>query len=288
MTEIYKPPGCLTLEELGDSQIRVGIQGAPFTGKTWASLSFPNPIILSLDRKVSAHGGDNVMIVPFHDVGFIDKIVKRPGTKAPPSTKDAILEWLLMEGTKLAKNQTLIVDGSTAVEEAFHTWYRYNEDTLAMTKSGQIDAFVEWSLKKDFFGDLFSRLKSIPCNVVYIVHEAEKSDKDNNATGKIRPLMTGQVRDRLCGNFTDWFRSHVISKPVNEEQRKKLKEWGGVDDSTIKEWIDSTPTSYQSIHLWQTQPDSICDCGTTSLVGAPKYIIADYKMFAKYKRNKQP
>ena len=284
MSDLYKPPGSLSLTEMGQSQIRLGIQGAPFTGKTWSSLSFPNPIILSLDRKVSAHADSNVIVIPFHDVGFVDKIIKKPGVQAPPSVKEAIPIWLRTEGIKLSKEQTLIIDGSTSIAEAFHAWYFFNETELASTTRGEIDGFVQWNLKVSYFGELFAAFKSIPGNVIYILHETEKTDKDNKSTGKLRALITGQVKDSIAGNFTDWFRSIVIGKPKDKEQRDKTKVWAGIDDATLDEWIAASPSTYQSIHLWQTQGDELCDCGSSSLVNAPKYILADYKSFAKYRK----
>ena len=283
MSDIYIPPGCKTVKELGDSQIRLGLQGFPFTGKTYASLTFPNPIILSLDRKVSAHNAA-ALVVPMHDASFIDSIVKRPGTQCPPQTKEAITTWLSKEGVKLHRDQTLIIDGSTAVEESYHTWFRYNEDTLALSKKGEYNKFIQWTLKKDYFGELFALFKMVPCNVIYIVHESEKSDKDGMSTGKIRPLMTGQVGDKMAGNFTDWFRCIVVNKPNTPEEIAKLKASHDVDDATLKEWIASSDPSYKSIHLWQTQGDATCDCGSSSMQKLPKYILATYESFHKYKR----
>jgi len=287
MTDLYKPPGSLFAHELPESQIRLGIQGAPFTGKTWASLTFPNPVILSLDRKVSAHAPKDAIIIPFHDVRFIDSLVRRAGTQAPPSTKEAITRWLTTEGVKLSNQQTLILDGSTSIEEAFHIWYNFNETELASTKSGEIDGFVQWNLKKSYWGELFACMKAIPGNVIYIVHEGERSDKNGVATGKLYPLLTGQVGNKLAGNFTDWFRTTVISKPKDKDEAKKLRDWAGIDEQTLQEWIESTPKEYQSIHLWQTQGDSVCDCGTSTLTNCPKFILADYKSFSKYRKTNE-
>lgn len=49
MSELYIPPGCTTLDKIEDSQIRVGIQGPPFSGKTTAALTFPNPVAASFE-----------------------------------------------------------------------------------------------------------------------------------------------------------------------------------------------------------------------------------------------
>lgn len=285
--EIYTPPGCKPLSEIGDAQIRVGLQGPAFSGKTTAALTFPNPIILSIDRKVSAHSHrSDVILIPFHDVTFVDKIVKRDGLQAPPNRKDALIRWLSTEGIKLKSNQTLILDHSTGIEENFHIWFNFNENELASTKNGMIDSFVRWNMAKAYFEELHSCLKSVPANVIYICHETPKYDKEGKDTGKLRPLLAGQSGDKLGQNLTDFFRSIPIAKPKNPEAVKKFKEVWRLSDSTYEEWITSTDTAHETIYLWQTQADDVCDCGTNSLFNSPKYVIANHKTFLKYRKTK--
>lgn len=286
--EIYIPNGCKTLADLAQGQIRLGLQGEPFSGKTTASLTFPNPAILSFDRKTSAHQHrSDVIDIPFYNPFFVDSIVKRAGVQCQPNRKDALLKWLSTEGLKLKSNQTLILDGSTGVEEAYHQWFSENSH-LAVTKQGDKNDFIEWRMKNDFFGDLHTALKSLYCNVIYICHECPDRDKKGELNGKIRPLLTGQSGDKLAGNMTDHFRSIAIGKPTNDQQRLKIKEWGQIDDATLKEWIDSTPPTHQTVYLWQTTSDELCECGTSSLYLCPKYVVANYSSFSKYrKQNKQ-
>jgi AAA domain len=287
MSNIYKPEGSSFLSDLETSQIRLGIQGPPFSGKTTSTLTFPNPVTLSFDKKLNQHTHrSDVIVVPFWNDSFVDSIYPRSGTQAPVNRKDALLKWLSSEGQKLTPEQTLIADGSTFIEESFHIWYRYNEDELALsTKTGKIDHFVQWNLKKSYFEELFCLFKTLQCNVVYITHESPDRDEKGNLNGKIRPLLTGQMCDKMAGNFTDWFRLVVKNKPeLNEDNVKKAKEAYGIDRDTLVEWINSTPTGYNSIHLWQTQPDEQFDGGTSSLFNAPKLVIANYSVFNKYKR----
>ena len=286
--KIYTPPWCGSLAELPDGQIRCGIQGPPFEGKTTAALTFPNPIILSFDRKVTAHNHrTDVILVPFHDVGFVDKIVKRDGILAPPNRKEALIKWLNTEGIKLTTDQTLILDGSTGIEESYHLWFKQNESALAVGRDGSINSFAEWKYKNNYFEELHSCLKSVPCNVIYITHEAPDRDKKGELNGKIRPLLTGQSGDKLAGNFTDFFRAIAISKPATPEQRKKVMDWGKIDEGTLNEWIASTPSDHSTVYLWQTQSDELCDCGTSSMRGCPKYVIASYKTFSKYRTQRK-
>ena len=282
--EVYKPAGCKPLSELPDGQVRLLVFGPPFSGKTTGSLTFPNPVALSFDRKLTAHTHrEDVFNVPFYDGAFCDGIIRRNGLATPPNRRDALLKWLLTEGVKLTVNQTAVLDNSTGIEEAFHTQYGLNP---VISKAGEIDAFAEWRQKVDFFGDLFTALKAMHCNVVYICHEAPDRDKKGELNGKIRPLMTGQVADKMGGNFTDCFAAITIAKPNGDDAFKKMCAHFKIDEATGKEWVASTPPTHGTIYLWQTQSDELRSCGTTSLYNCPKYILADFKSFAKYRKQK--
>lgn len=284
---LYKPKGSIYLSEIEDSSIRLGIQGAPFSGKTTAALTFPNPVIISFDKKISAHlHRTDVPLIPFYNPAFVDTIIKRAGTQAPPETKDAIIKWLQTEGLKLSHEQTLLVDGLTGIEDWFHIWYKYNENELALSKKGEFNKFVQWDLKKQFFTELWNAFKAMSCDIVMVTHEQDDRNKDGSYNGKIKPLLTGQAADKMCGNFTDWVRQLVISKPKDEESLTKIMAKYGVSKATVKEWCDATPTEYGSIHLWQTQGDDILDGGCSSLENTPKFILSNYKTLLRYKKNK--
>src|ERR1017187_902817 len=98
--EIYTPPNCTTLEKVTKQQIRLGVQGYPGSGKTFAALTFPNPIVLNLDRGLGAHQGrSDVIEIPFYQKAF---------SGGKETCKDKLVEWLEREGPKLTDQQTLI------------------------------------------------------------------------------------------------------------------------------------------------------------------------------------
>ncbi len=284
-SEIYKPNNSKFLSELEDSQVRIGFQAPPFEGKTYAALTWPNPVIASFDGKVTAHLHRNdVPILPFYNPGYVDSLVRRESSAFKPNRKDALTKFLDTEGQKLSHEQTLILDGCGGIETAFHEWYKDREDALARTKKGDIDKFVQWNLKKDYFDELWNAVRSLKCDVIFICWEQVDRSEDGSLNGKIKPILTGQAGDRLGGNFTDWFAVMAISKPSGQEQRQKLKDWAKISDSTLEEWISSTPSDYQAIHLFQTQDDNLRSCGSSSLHGCPKYIVANYTTFNKYRK----
>ena len=119
--------------------MRVGIQGFGGTGKTWAALTFPNPIVLNLDRGLGAHiGRSDVLEIPFYSQTFCKSMLPK---YAYSDLKEIILLWLRSEGMKLSPEQTLIFDSNTSLQNAYHSWFKANELQLALSKNGQIDSF---------------------------------------------------------------------------------------------------------------------------------------------------
>lgn len=283
-SELYIPPGCSTLADLKDiPQIRLGLQGLPKIGKTWAALTFPNAIVLSIDRGLGAHiGREDVIEIPFWNPEFVDKIVPRYMNNKvlyAPNKSDAIPKWLQTEGQKLTAAQTLVIDGSTGLQNAFETEYNYHPLT---TKGGAIDDFAPWRLKKAYFGELCELLKTLKCHVIYICHETPDRDKKGELNGLVRPLLTGQFGDELASHFTDWFRCLACEKPKTAERIKAFKEAFSLTDEGFKWWMEKSTTD--TIYYWQTMSDNLAKCGTSSLVNAPKYILADYSSFQNYQR----
>ena len=266
----------MALSELKDKpQIRLGLQGYPGTGKTWAALTFPNPVVMSGDRGLGAHlGRSDVLEVPFYSRDFCKTILPNN----PDNKKDCLILWLEREGRKLEPDQTLILDSSTAIESWYHAEWRRNP---AVTKQGKIDDFAEWGIKNTYFGDLFDKLTELRCHVVYIAHEADKKDKDGSYSGKIRPLMTGQTADKMAGRFTDWFRQLTCDKPKETPATDKLRNWG-MSSSEFSAMCNTYPRN--TIYYWQTESDDIFDGKCSSLVNFPRYLPASYASFSAYMR----
>jgi len=272
----YIPPNTNNLSKTKDlPQIRLGLQGYPGTGKTWAALTFPNPLVLNLDRGLGAHIGRDINEIPFYDATFC-KSVKNP--YLPTDLKDVLMMWIEKEGKKLEPDQTLIIDGLTGIQNAYHKWYTVNQ---VYTKAGKVDDFAEWNLKKVFMSEFFEATKFLKCHVVVIAHEADKKEKDGGYAGKVRPLLTGQFGDELVSHFTDWFRAHSNDKPTAEVPEQKLKDFGMTKDE-YKKFCDSFPRN--TIYYWQTEGDSVFDGKCSSLTLFPKFIPANYSSFDKFRR----
>jgi len=280
-TELYKPPGCVSLDTLKERpQIRLGIQGYGGTGKTWSALTFPNPIVLNLDRGLGAHQGrSDVIEIPFYKKEFAGN-----GNEL----KDKLLVWLEKEGMKITSSQTLVFDGCTSLQNAYHRWFADNQFSF-LTKSGKVDDFAEYQVKKKYFAEIFELFKKLHCDVIFIAHEAAQRDKSTTPgqpgeyTGKIRPLLSGQFNDEILNHMTDWFRQHASDKPdLTQEIKPTTLAAFGMSSKEFIEMCNSFPRN--TTYYWQTDSDSNFDGKCSSLVSFPKFLKADYSSFLKYSR----
>lgn len=281
---IYIPPNVKSLaEETELPQIRLGIQGPSNVGKTWASLTFPNPIIIPFDRGHGAHiGRADVLNVKMYDPDFVRKYAN--DSEGIVNRKHALIKWIKSEGTKLTSNQTLILDALVGIQEAFEE-YEDKHPTYS-SKTGKKDDYAAWKNKIIYFGELMTMLKSLKCHIILISHETPDRGTDGELNGKLRPILTGQFGDQLRSHFTDWVRAHATNKPTEDKiQEKALPLWKFKDKKQFMDMLDSFGGSdYNTFHYWQLSSDSLCDCKTSSLVNYPHYIPARFNDFKRFMR----
>lgn len=278
---LYIPAGCKSLAEVQDiPQIRLGIQGYPGTGKTYAALTFPNPLVANMDRGLGAHiGRSDVIDVPFYDPAFCRTV--NPQHKGLQSLKDTLQLWLDKEAFNLEPNQTLVWDGCSTTQKAYHKWVEDNKfSSLFLSKDGKFDARKEWGEKIKYFDTLLEMLKGLRCHLVFITHEVEKKEDDGVYRGKIRPLLSGQSGDQIVKDFTDWFRQLSCDKPTDYTEDKPM--WGMKRDE-FKKFCESFPRN--TIYYWQLEGSDLFDGKCSSLVNFPRFLPATYDSFVKYRRN---
>lgn len=280
MTELYRPKDS---EQLVPAyQLRVALQGNFGTGKSRAALTFKNPVYANLDRNVPAEfaAREDIINLPFHNGIFCDKYrMRNPGVpQKAPNRKDAFLEFLRGEATKLSTEQTLIVDSYRQVEIAFHVQYDYDKQP---NKQGVFNPFEEWRQKIEYFQELGVYYKELKCDVIVCVHEVPDRNEEGKIVG-IKPALSGQSGDTLGTDFTDYYRSIAIAKPKPEHAQMFIQQWG-ISQLMLNDWMASTKTD--TIYIWQTQSDSTVKC-KCSLIGAPKFLIANSSSIEKY-RTKQ-
>jgi len=286
MSELYIPPDTYTLEHAYSSQVRLGIYGRPGSGKTWAALTFPNPVVLNLDNKLGAHlGRKDVTVVPLNDPEYIWNVLKvsnepykygRHSTnnpKLPSNRRDAVIKWLSEHGAKLIPEQTLILDSWTSLQNSFH---EQQDLEPAYTAQNKVNDFHPWMEKIKYSARVCKLLEGLKCNVVVTFHEhAERDIKSGELLDSFQPLMQGKFIAELAGHFTDFFRARVIPKfNVKKEQVVINAPPGG--DYAIQEDRE---------FFWQIRQDVESESQTTSLtkVGNFKYIKATYEEFCKWR-----
>lgn len=250
----YIPPNSLNLKDAPKSQIRLGLQGAPVSGKTFALITAPNLVVLDFDRKMGAHAGKDITIIPFYDDSFVNSIVNKSFIDAPANRRDSLLKWLRVHGPKLNESQTLAIDSMTMVEESFG---QQTDLEPVYTKENKLDHFDFWDRKIDYYRDIFILFKSFKCNIITTWHESIMTDPKGVPTGKLYPILTGQAGKKLQAKFTDWFRQTALNTDPYDGT-KKLNETG---------------------YFFQTQPDSLVNCGCSIPGGLKKFVPATWDVF---------
>lgn len=225
-------------------------------------------------------GRADVVEIPFYKKEFCKLI---DPNYEPARMKDVFITWFEKHGSKLNPDQTLVWDGCTPTQTAYHVWYEANKHKY-LTNQGKVNEFAEWNQKCTFFGTFFNIIKTLPCHVVFICHEAEKKEKTGEYAGKVRPLLTGQMGDELVSHFTDFFRQFSVAKPkdYNAVTADKLALWGMKTPAEFKAMCDTFVG--ETIYYWQTASDDIFDAKASSMVQAPRFIPASYSSFEKYRR----
>lgn len=276
--KIYIPEGAQSLENAIDAQFRLGIQGFPGTGKTWAATTFLNTVFLNLNRGLGAHiGRKDILEVKLYDPSVIDKWAKRTEASTP-NQRDAVINWLEKEGMKLTAEQTLVCDNATELDGAFHREEALNP---TITAQGKIDDRAPWKNKITYFSNLFAIFQYLKCNVIFLAHEIDYKEKDGTYKGKVRPILTGQAGDRMVGSFTDWFRAHSGTKPKPPFDKEKLANWK-MTEKEFESMLNTFPGN--TFYFWQCMGDDIFDAKASSLVNPPLYMPANYEHFNKWRR----
>jgi len=257
---MYIPTKSQNLKEIDFVQIRLGLLGESGTGKTFSALTFPNPVVADFDGGLVAHQGRDIIAIPFHEHDWVKDAPRGKIThpNGGPNRRDAFLEWLKTEAVKLEKDQTLVLDSWTTLQDAFDA---QTDLEPAVNNDGKIDSYVFWERKIDFSKQVMTSLKGLKCHVVVTFHESKVRDpKTGQLMDKIAPLMQGKFVASLMLHFTDFFRCHAKDKIKLDANKKPV-----LDELTGKQVVEDT------IFLWQCKSDSSVNC-KTRMHDAPMFL----------------
>lgn len=259
------------MQTVTSKKLLVGIQGAANTGKTWAALTFPNPVVADFDNGLTSKMGENVIAIPFWSDSYCVDVLGAKitqGTSEGIPTKvvnkrDAFRKWLSVEGIKLEADQTLLVDSWTTLQNAFDA---QTELEPVYTKNGSVDDFAFWKRKIMWSTDVLETLKGLACHVVVIFHEIQQRDK---VTGllldKVKPLMQGQFVAELPIYFSDFFRQHCFHK-MGRDGKPTL--------------VNGKPLDKDISYWWQIKSDSQFDAKSRLKHRPEAFVPATYESFS--------
>lgn len=220
------------------------IVGPPFSGKTTACMTFPNPRFINLDNKLPA----GAVCVPFHEPAFCDKWAPRSGN-TPPNKRDAVQQWLYNRIGSIDPDITLILDSFSSLSDAFHLQSELVED-IGTSKAGNRALLKVFGAKLAYLETIFTLLKMMPCRVVVTAHTMPEYDEQGRPTGAVKPFCTGSFSDKIASYATDVLRSFIQRDP----QSNKI--------------LSDPKTGEITGYRWGLRPDTVCPM-TNSLIKLP-------------------
>jgi hypothetical protein len=208
-----------------DKRVMLLLIGKPFAGKSTAATTFPNPLFLDLDHKVPSlkpiegyhTRPPNHKAVEFWRDEFSRSIAGPQDKRYPANVRDAVLIWLKTNLPKIPPSVTIVIDGGTSLERVFH-FQTEKVDPVPVGKTGKPDSFHVWKEKVNYYGALFTLLKTHPGHVIFTMHEQPDYDEQGKTLRTIKPVMTGQLSDTIGGHFTAMFRQ-IVEPDANSKPK---------------------------------------------------------------------
>jgi len=245
---MYTPPNTQLSSEIKSSkQRRLLLMGPPKWGKTWAALTFPNPIVIDFDRGLTEIKTP-VPALPFWDDEWCKKTFASQTKKM-----NMLTAWLKTEGMKLGEDQTLVFDSLSTISDVLAIEL---EAATPTNKAGEKDGFWFWKEWSNYLRSLHVLINSLKCNVVMCCHEQEIRDSETGRVTAYKWLLKGQdFSARLGQYYTDVFRQTKLSKE-------------NAQDKTVS-----------CEYVWQVQPDNMFQLCCTRIQTNKKFVPATFASF---------
>lgn len=241
-------PGVITS---GEPLNLIAIQGEPNSGKTYAALTFPNPLVLDFDKKLPA----GIQSVPFWNTAYVHQLMN---TKPPVfcNQRDAIRKWLKNYGPSIPADTTLVLDSWTNLQKCFDIFAENNQEHY-YSKENKYDRWAVYRHKIFYSFEILNLLKGLACTCIVTLHETWLTDRQGNESGKFKPLMDGQFRDELMGHMGCAFRMDHY-KERWRLQVKTDKHFSAIVSSRFKfpadvTHLDVTDGAWPVLEKYQTQ-----------------------------------
>lgn len=175
--------------------VKVMLYGAPFSGKTYAANTFPDPLFLNTD------GNINSFDAPFKELADVVQNVELPGgriTTKVTSSWEEFLNTITELQSESHSYKTVVVD---LVDDLYESCRRYMYRKLNITHESD-DSFKAWEIIRNEFYAGMNRLTTLGLNVVLICHEDTSRDLCSPRGEKvtaISPNLPEKVANKLSG-----------------------------------------------------------------------------------------
>lgn len=184
---------------------KMGIIGAPGTGKTTGALTFPNPRVLASENKFPA----GTRVVPFYTPEvrkmFADKEIGRSDARS------ALINFIRNESSKRGPNETEIIDSWTNFINAFEIWAERLAPVIYKTKSSdEIDYFKLHKDRLDMCYEIMHALMGTQCHFVVICHEYREMNRNGIPVGTFKPICRGQFANQFTSMLNTYVRQVVL------------------------------------------------------------------------------
>ena len=162
--------------------IKVWVYGTPFSGKSYFADSFPKPYVISTDGNLQFYdNADGVAVSNYQE--FVRAL----------------------ENFDTDKYETLVIDVLDHIYDMCRESFLESngiEHESDYTSNGSATYGKGWTLLREQFWYMISKIRNIPTNLVLISHDSEKEEKGKLGTTKTvyaPATIPKQISSKLCG-----------------------------------------------------------------------------------------
>lgn len=215
---------------------RLWIYGAPFSGKTTLTDSFPNPLMLNTDGNVK------YVTAPYIAMKDVVKVDGRITTTT--------LAWEVFKDTieELAKKQnefkTIVID---LVEDLYESCRLYMYKEMGITHESD-DSFKAWDkVRTEFLSTMRKAINLDYENIILISHEDMTRDimkRSGDKITSIRPNISDKIANKLAGMVDIVVRALVVDGKHMLSFKTDEVVFGG---GRLNLKVDEIPNSYEEL-----------------------------------------